>query len=67
MLVYPVNVVLHPATLPLIAKAADVTALGEDAQRIFSAECRAGDVYALCSESIRICGEEKGVRPVITE
>lgn len=53
--------------LPLITKAADISALGEDAQRIFTVECRAGDVYALCSESVRICGEEKSVRPVITE
>jgi len=53
--------------LPLITKAADISGLGEDAQRIFAAECRAGDVYALCSENVRLCGEEKSVRPIIAE
>lgn len=53
--------------LPLITKAADISALGEGAQRIFTAECRAGDVYALCSENVRTCGEEKSTKPVITE
>lgn len=52
--------------LPLITKAADISGLGEDARRIFTAECRAGDVYALCSENARLCGEEKSVRPIIT-
>ena len=51
--------------LPLITKAADISALGEAAQRVFAAECRAGDVYSLCSERVRICGEEKSQRPVI--
>lgn len=51
--------------LPLITKAADISGLGDDAQRIFSAECRAGDVYALCSENVQVCGEEKSIRPII--
>ncbi len=51
--------------LPVITKAADISALGEDAQRIFAAECRAGDIYALCRDDIKPCGEEKGLRPVI--
>lgn len=53
------------ATLPIITKASDVASLGDDAQRIFSAECRAGDVYSLCSESVKPCGIEKSIRPVI--
>ncbi|MEE1011219.1 MAG: nucleotidyltransferase family protein [Acutalibacteraceae bacterium] len=53
------------ATLPLITKASDVANLGEEAQRIFSAECRAGDIYALCSDPAKPCGEEKSIRPVI--
>lgn len=53
--------------LPLITKAADVASLGSDAQRIFSAECRAGDIYALCFDEIEACGGEKRVRPVINE
>ncbi len=51
--------------LPIITKAADISGLVEDARRIFAAECRAGDVYALCSENVRLCGEEKSQRPVI--
>lgn len=50
--------------LPVITKAADIAALGEDAQRIFSAECRAGDIYALCGNGVNSCGEEKSLRPV---
>ncbi len=53
------------ATLPIISKAADIAFLGDDAQRIFSAECRAGDIYSLCSEPVKPCGEEKSIRPVI--
>lgn len=51
--------------LPVITKAADIASLGENAQRIFSVECRAGDVYALCGDEVRNCGEEKSLRPVI--
>ena len=53
------------ATLPIITKAADIASLGDDAQRIFSAECRAGDIYSLCFEPVKPCGEEKSIRPVI--
>ncbi len=53
------------ANLPFITKAADVASLGENAQRIFSIECRAGDIYSLCFEKIAACGEEKRSRPVI--
>lgn len=53
------------ARLPIITKAADIASLGENAQRIFSAECRAGDIYSLCFEKIRPCGEEKALRPIV--
>lgn len=53
------------ATLPIVTKAADIASLGDDAQRIFSAECRAGDIYSLCFEPAKPCGEEKRIRPVI--
>lgn len=53
------------ARLPVITKAADIASLGEEAQRIFSLECRTGDAFALCFEKIRPCGEEKKFRPVI--
>lgn len=52
------------ASLPVITKAADISALGEDAQRIFSIECRAGDIYALLAPDILPCGEEKRFIPV---
>ena len=53
------------AKLPVITKAADVASLGENAQRIFSLECAAGDVFALCFDDVRACGEEKKIRPII--
>ena len=53
------------ATLPIITKAADIASLDDDAQRIFSAECRAGDIFSLCFEPVKPCGEEKSIRPVI--
>ncbi len=52
------------ATLPVITKAADIAALGDTAQRIFSAECTAGDIYALCFEKNIPCGSEKSIIPV---
>lgn len=53
------------ATLPVITKAADLARLNERAQRIFSLECMAGDVYSLCMKNRMPCGTEKDVRPVI--
>ncbi len=53
------------ARLPIITKAADIASLGENAQRIFSAECRAGDIYSLCFDKIGSCGEEKALRPIV--
>lgn len=53
------------ATLPVITKAADLARLGGDAQRIFSAECTAGDVYSLCMKNRLPCGTEKDFKPVI--
>lgn len=53
------------ATLPAITKAADVARLGERAQRIFSLECTAGDVYSLCMKNRLPCGTEKDFKPTI--
>jgi len=53
------------AALPVITKAADIASLGDDAQRIFSAECIAGDIYSLSFEPVKPCGEEKSIRPII--
>lgn len=50
--------------LPLITKAADVSALGNEAKRIFETECSAGDVYSLCLSSVLPCGKEKEYIPV---
>lgn len=53
------------AVLPVISKPADLSLLGEAAQRVFSLECTAGDIYALCTENPAVCGTEKSLRPVI--
>ena len=53
------------ALIPVVAKAADVANLGSDAQRIFSLECTAGDIFALCMENSAGCMPEKDCRPVI--
>lgn len=53
------------AVLPVISKPADLSRLGEAAQRIFYLECTAGDIYALCTENPAVCGTEKSLRPVI--
>ena len=53
------------ASLPVITKAADIASLGYNAQRIFSLECTAGDIYALCMGDGLSCGAEKDYRPII--
>ena len=51
--------------LPVITKAADIALLGENAQRIFSLECVAGDIFSLCFADVAACGEEKRRTPII--
>ena len=53
------------ALLPVVTKASDIGNLGEDAQRIFSLECIAGDIFALCMENSADGIAEKDCRPVI--
>lgn len=53
------------ARLPVITKASDIASLDENAQRIFSLECKAGDIFALCYDDITVCGSEKRSRPII--
>ncbi len=53
------------ARLPVITKAADIASLDGNAQRIFTLECKAGDIYSLCFENISACGDEKRRHPVI--
>ena len=55
----------NTARLPLVTKASDIGNLGEEAQRIFSLECIAGDIFALCMENPSDCTAEKDCRPVI--
>lgn len=55
------------ATLPVISKPADFSQLDDKAQRVFSLECTAGDIYSLCMENPSVCGTEKSLRPVITD
>lgn len=57
----------NTSVLPILSKPSDLTGTGEYAQEVFSLECMAGDVYSLCTENVRVCGTEKGQRPVITE
>lgn len=55
----------NQASLPVITKAADVVALGAQAQRIFSLECIAGDIFALCMVDKTDFIPEKEVKPII--
>ncbi len=52
------------AKLPIITKAADLAALDDDAQKIFAAESRAGDIYSLLSPKVLPCGREKCFIPI---
>lgn len=53
------------ARLPVITKTSDIVYLDENAQRIFSLECSAGNIFALCFDEVENCGNEKNFRPVI--
>lgn len=51
--------------LPFIAKTADIGSAGEAAKKLFETECRASDIYSLCTEKTFSCGEERDYCPVI--
>lgn len=53
------------AKLPVITKAADVANAGEKAQKIFSLECTAGDIFSLCLPENDTSEAEKSVKPII--
>ena len=53
--------------LPVITKAADLSSLSEEAERIFAIECKAGDIYSLCQPEIKPCGEEKAFVPIVNK
>ena len=55
------------AKLPIMSKPSDLLQLNENAQKILSLECTAGDIYSLCYKNPDICGTEKSMRPVISE
>ena len=59
------KVAKNTALLPVVTKASDIGNIGEDAQRIFSLECTAGDIFALCMENSSDYTAEKDCRPVI--
>lgn len=53
------------ATLPIVMKASDISSLGFVAERSFSLECTATDIYNLTLPDIRPCGTEMTDKLVI--
>lgn len=52
------------ARLPILTKTADIAELDEKAREIFTAECRAGDIAALCLPDAAPCGTETRFHPI---
>ena len=46
------------AILPIVTKSSDIKALGENAEKAFSLECRARDIFSLCLPEAQACGKE---------
>ncbi len=53
------------ASLPVISRYSDVSALGENAQKLFELECRVTDIYNLAHKEILPCGEEQRSKVII--
>ncbi len=53
--------------IPLITRAAQIKTLDADAQKVFEAECRATDIYALCFNPPLECGSEQRMKLLKTE
>ena len=53
------------AKLPVITKASDVADAGGNAQKIFSLECTASEIFSLCLPENAECPAEKSVKPII--
>ena len=51
--------------VPVLTKAADVSALGSDARRLMECESRWSDLHGLCRAAIPPCGEEWRSSPVM--
>lgn len=52
------------ARLPILTKTADIAELDEKAREIFTAECRAGNIAALCLPDAAPCGTETRFHPI---
>lgn len=55
----------NTAALPVVTKASDIAQAGENAQRIFSLECTAGEIFSLCLPKNGLYTPEKAVKPII--
>ncbi len=53
------------ASLPIISKTSDIASCSEQAQRAFSLECAATDIYTACLETPLPAGLEKDRHPII--
>ncbi|MDR3551859.1 MAG: nucleotidyltransferase family protein, partial [Clostridia bacterium] len=49
--------------LPVVTRYAHIRRLGPQAQQVFSLECGAGDLYALCLPCPQRCGAEQRFIP----
>ncbi len=46
------------ASLPIITKASELKNAGENAQKLFEIENRAGNIYALCADITGACSDQ---------
>ena len=53
--------------IPVVTRSLQIRQLGEDAQKVFDAECRATDVYNLCLNEPLECGSEQKMKLLKTE
>lgn len=53
------------AKLPVVTKASDIPQAGGNAQRIFSLECTAGEIFSLCMPGNTRYSAEKAYKPII--
>ncbi len=53
--------------IPVVTRSLQIKQLGEDAQKVFEAECRATDVYNLCLNEPLECGSEQKMKIIKME
>lgn len=58
---------VSPSDVPIVTRAAEIPRLGEAAAAVFSAECRATDLYALAFQTPLGCGAEYKTKFLKTE